>query len=67
MASAKDSLSRGVYVGDSVYAASDDTGRLVITTNNGYPDDPRNIIVVEPDVWVELTGYVKRELKHYPN
>ena len=59
-------MARRFYIGDSVYVESDDAGRLRITTNNGYLDDPRNVIVVEPEVWVELTAYVKRELKHYP-
>lgn len=37
------------YLGDSVYAQYDGES-LVLTTENGYPDDPRNKIVLEPDV-----------------
>lgn len=37
------------YLGDSVYAQYDGES-LVLTTENGYADDPRNKIVLEPDV-----------------
>ena len=39
-----------IYLGDSVYGEVDAQGRVVLTTNNGYHDDPRNVIVMEPDV-----------------
>jgi hypothetical protein len=45
-----------VYLGDSVYAAIDETGRLVLTTENGL--GPTNTIVMEPEVVVALEGYV---------
>jgi hypothetical protein len=48
-----------VYLGDSVYADLDDLGRLVLTTENGYHDDPRNRIVLEPEVYRALTDYGK--------
>jgi hypothetical protein len=38
------------YLGDSVYVEVDELGRIVLTTNNGWPDDPRNIIIMEPEV-----------------
>jgi hypothetical protein len=38
------------YLGDSVYADTDADGRIVLTTENGYVDDPRNKIVLEPEV-----------------
>lgn len=41
------------YIGDSVYAELDGE-RIILTTHNGYPDDPRNKIVLEPQVWTEL-------------
>ncbi len=35
------------YLGDSVYAELQDDGMIKLTTNNGYDDDPRNIIYME--------------------
>lgn len=47
------------YLGDSVYA--DFNGyAFVLTTENGYPDDPRNRIVLEPDIFSALVNYVAR-------
>ena len=51
------------YLGDSVYADIDDFGGLVITTENGYPDDPRNLIVFEPEVIFKLKNYILRNFK----
>ena len=45
------------YLGDSVYVDFDGYG-IVLTTNSGYPDDPRNRIVLEPDVLVAFERYV---------
>ena len=47
------------YLGDSVYAEFDGCG-LILTTENGYPDDPRNMIVLEEEAWNALLAYVKR-------
>lgn len=47
------------YLGDSVYAEFDGY-YLVLTTNNGYEDDPRNKIALEPTVYSELLRFVKR-------
>ena len=47
------------YLGDSVYAAFDGYNN-VLTTENGYPDDPRNRIVIEPDVYSALVKYYEK-------
>jgi hypothetical protein len=49
-----------VYLGDSVYAEMDSYGRLVLTTWNGYPDDPRNKIILEPEVIEALQLYLRK-------
>lgn len=41
------------YIGDSVYADYNDFGELVLTTENGYHDDPRN-----PGVLQSLLTYI---------
>ncbi len=50
--------SRKVYLGDSVYADFK-YGSIILTTENGYPDDPRNKIVLELEVYQALLAYVK--------
>lgn len=47
------------YLGDSVYVDFDGFG-FVLTTENGYPDDPRNRVVLEPEVYEALAKYVER-------
>lgn len=47
------------YIGDSVYAEFDGW-HIVLTTENGYPDDPRNKICLDPNVWDMLVMYVNR-------
>ena len=47
------------YIGDSVYADVEN-GMIKLTTNNGYPDDPRNVIYLEPSVFAALVDYEKR-------
>jgi len=47
------------YMGDSVYAEWDGYD-ITLTTENGYPDDPRNRIVLEPEVWASLVKWVDR-------
>ncbi len=38
------------YLGDSVYAEEGSfKGEIILTTNNGYADDPRNRIVMGPN------------------
>ena len=48
------------YLGDSVYVASDPLVRdgIWLTTENGYPDDPRNKIFLEPEVIERLLLYL---------
>jgi hypothetical protein len=54
------------YIGDSVYVERDDEWPLMLwlTTWNGYPDDPRNKIALDPHVWAELVKYVERTCPH---
>ncbi|MDE2020642.1 MAG: hypothetical protein KGJ13_09930 [Patescibacteria group bacterium] len=47
------------YLGDSVYALYDGF-TVTLTTENGYPDDPRNQIVLEPEVFDALDKFIKR-------
>lgn len=46
------------YLGDSVYAEFDGWA-IVLTTENGYPDDPRNRIVLEDSVYHALNNFVQ--------
>ncbi len=48
-----------VYLGDSVYARFDGY-HIILTTENGYPDDPRNQIALEPSVCDGLFYYVNK-------
>ena len=52
------------YIGDSVYAEFDGY-HIILTTNNGYPDDPRNTIALEPSVLRTLNNYNKRIYEFY--
>jgi hypothetical protein len=47
------------YLGDSVYVEIDDD-MIVITTENDLPDDPSNVIYLEPEVFDALVFYVAR-------
>jgi hypothetical protein len=47
------------YLGDSVYADFDGY-HIVLTTENGYHDDPRNQIAMEPQVLSALDRYRAR-------
>ncbi len=51
------------YLGDSVYVEVE-TGMVKLTTNNGHPDDPRNIIYLEPEVFTALTNWYTRVTAH---
>ena len=46
------------YLGDGVYIALDNTGALVLTTENGIKIT--NTIVLEPEVYSALLLYVER-------
>lgn len=48
------------YLGDSVYAAIDPYGAVVLTTENGFR--PTNTIVLEPEVLDALERWL-RELR----
>jgi len=55
-----------IYLGDSVYAEwiDDHHGlNIKLTTNNGYADDPRNVIFLDTLVFDSLLKFVeaKRE------
>ena len=47
------------YLGDSVYVGFDGY-HIQLMTWNGYPDDPRNKIALEPSVYEALVRWVKR-------
>lgn len=44
-----ENVGRELYIGDSVYLRFLPYG-VELTTRNGYVDDPRNIIILEPDI-----------------
>ena len=47
------------YLGDSVYVEYED-GMVKLTTWNGHPDDPRNVIYLESEVYGALLRWVER-------
>jgi len=47
------------YLGDSVYEDFDGFS-IILTTENGYPDDQRNRIALEPEVMSALLAFNKR-------
>jgi len=49
------------YLGDSVYAEINEWGQITLTTENGLPNDPSNVIYLEPEVFQALCKYVKGE------
>lgn len=51
------------YLGDSVYADIDDFGGIILTTENGLPNDPSNEIYMEPEVISAFNNYVSRHYK----
>lgn len=52
------------YIGDSVYVEDNGYG-VTLTTNKGHQDDPRNVIILEPEVIQGLLGYIERMKEHY--
>ena len=51
------------YLGDSVYVEY--IGHdLILTTENGYADDPRNLIFLEPSVYNSLLEFVNRNVEN---
>lgn len=51
------------YLGDSVYAEWDGY-HIVLTTNNGYLDDPSNTIALEPQVLAALKRFEQRVIEY---
>jgi hypothetical protein len=47
-----------LYLGDSVYAEFKND-MIKLTTWNGYDDDPRNVIWLEPEVAFALKAYIE--------
>jgi hypothetical protein len=54
-------MERKVYLGDAVYAAVNDAGQIVLTTENGY--SATNTIYLEPEVYEALVRFVGRNSK----
>ena len=52
-------MSERIYLGDSVYVEQDEFGVVVLTTNNGYLDDPRNRIVLESNVMANFEEWLR--------
>lgn len=50
------------YLGESVYAQFDGYG-FVLTTENGYDDDPRNRIVLDPSVFASFVKFADAIIK----
>uniref|UniRef100_A0A6M3KHS4 Uncharacterized protein n=1 Tax=viral metagenome TaxID=1070528 RepID=A0A6M3KHS4_9ZZZZ len=48
------------YLGDSVYVETDDFWGITLTTRNGLPTDPSNIIYLEPNVIEALLNFLER-------
>lgn len=46
------------YLGDSVYAEIEN-GAVKLTTNNGYHDDPRNEIYLDPTAMAHLSLFYR--------
>lgn len=49
------------YLGDSVYIRRNEAGCFILTTENGLPDDPSNVIYLEPDIVLTLLKILKEE------
>ena len=51
------------YLGDSVYVEVDkDDGSLILTTENGKPNDPSNTIFLEPQIMANLIRFHQKNL-----
>ena len=53
-----------LYLGDSVYAERSGYD-IILTTENGYTDDPRNRIVMEPSVVLAFTSFLEKVAGDY--
>ncbi len=56
-------IGKKVYLGDSVYATFDGY-HIILTTENGVPEDPTNIIALDPNVLIALHIYTKDYIKY---
>lgn len=52
------------YLGDSVYVAGNEWHDIVLTTENGLPRDPSNIITFDDDVTRAFIQYIKTNKPH---
>ena len=50
-----------MYLGDSVYISYDGYGYW-LTTQNGYADDPRNKIFMEPEVYEAMKAFIEKRV-----
>ena len=50
------------YLGDSVYARYDGFG-VILTTENGLPDDPSNTIFLDPNILEALVVFWGKETR----
>lgn len=55
-------MAEKVYLGDSVYARFDGYG-VMLTTENGKPDDPSNEIYLGPDELKSLNSFVVASMR----
>ena len=53
------------YLGDSVYVRYT-SHSIVLTTENGIPEDPSNEIFLEPEVLLNLIRYTERIGLYHP-
>lgn len=51
------------YLGDSVYVKWDGYN-IELTTKNGLPTDPSNLIIMEPEVQVAFIKYIERIIQN---
>ena len=56
-------IDKKIYLGDSVYAEWKE-GQIILTTENGLPDDPSNLIYLEPEVIEALKKFWERIKNH---
>jgi len=54
-------MNNKIYIGDSVYAQFDDYRGIILTTENGLPNDPSNKIILEASVYETLLLFVESQ------
>lgn len=47
------------YLGDSIYAKKESNGGVILTTENGLPDDPSNIIFMGREEFESLKQFME--------